>query len=81
MTIVLWPTSLVNAQNETVQYGKENLERDYCDGYNISIILKDVPEQYKLYLWGYYFGNWHVVDSTEVKNGKATFRKNSSAKK
>ena len=81
LTIVLWPTSSVNAQNETVMYGKENLERDYCDGYNISIILKDVPDQYKLYLWGYYFGNWHVVDSTEVKNGKATFRKNSSAKK
>ena len=78
---LFWGTAgMVCAQSEKVQYGKENLERDYCDGYNISVILKDVPDHYKLYLWGYYFGNWHVVDSTEVKNGKATFRKKSSAK-
>ena len=80
LALVLGMAGTVRAQNETVQYGKENLERDYCDGYNISIVLKDVPDHYMLYLWGYYCGNWGVVDSTEVKNGKACFRKNSSAK-
>ena len=80
LTLVLGTAGTVCAQNETVQYGKDNLERDYCDGYNISIVLKDVPDHYMLYLWGYYCGNWGVVDSTEVKNGKACFRKNSSAK-
>ena len=80
LALVLGTAGTVRAQNGTVQYGKENLERDYCDGYNISIVLKDVPDHYMLYLWGYYCGNWGVVDSTEVKNGKACFRKNSSAK-
>ena len=80
LALVLGTAGVVRAQSEAVQYGKENLERDYCDGYNISIVLKDVPDHYMLYLWGYYCGNWGVVDSTEVKNGKACFRKNSSAK-
>jgi len=80
LTIVLWPASSLNAQNETVVYGKENIARDYCDGYNISIIIKDVPDHYKLYLWDYDFGNWRLIDSAEVRNGKASFRKKCSTK-
>ena len=81
LALVLGTAGTVCAQNKTVQYGKENLQRDYCNGYNISITLKDVPDHYRLYLWGYKCGDWRVVDSTEVKNGKASFRKNSSTKK
>lgn len=80
LTVVLWPASSVNAQNETVQYGNENIARDYCNEYNISIIIKDVPDHYVLHLWDYDFGNWRLIDSTEVRNGKATFRKKSPSK-
>lgn len=80
LAVFFWPAGPVNAQNETVQYGKENIARDYCDEYNISIIIKDVPDHYVLHLWDYDFADWRLIDSTEVRNGKATFRKKSSSK-
>ena len=80
MAVVLWPASSVNAQNETVVYGKENIARDYCDEYNISIKIKDVPDHSVLHLWDYDFGNWRLIDSTEVRNGKASFRKKNPPK-
>ena len=80
LTLLFWPAGSVNAQNETVQYGKENIARDYCDEYNISIKIKDVPDHYMLYLWDYDFGRSRLIDSTEVRNGKASFRKKSPSK-
>jgi len=80
LALVLGTAGALRAQNETVQYGKENIKRDYCDGYNISIKIKDVPDHSVLNLWDYDFGNWRLIDSTEVRNGKATFRKKSSSK-
>ena len=42
LALVLGTVGTVCAQNKTVQYGKENLERDYCTGYNITVYCKAI---------------------------------------
>lgn len=72
LALVLGTAGTVCAQNKTVQYGKENLERDYCTGYNITV---NTGKQNKptLYLYAAQFGGWQFVDSTVVENGTAVF--------
>ncbi len=72
LALVLGTAGIVCAQSEAVQYGKENLERDYCTGYTITV---NTGKQNKptLYLYAAQFGGWQFVDSTVVENGTAVF--------
>ena len=79
LTIVFWPTSPVNAQNETVQYGNENLERDYCTGYNIKVYC-NAPDNTVIYLYEQDIVRMQAVDSAFLKKGKAVFSKNVPSK-
>ena len=79
LAVVFWPASSVNAQNETVQYGKENIARDYCAGYNITV--KSTPDcDSKLYLYSISFGKSQLVDSAVFENETASFTAKINAK-
>jgi len=78
LIIVLWPASSVNAQNETVQYGKENIARDYLTEYKITV--KCDIEDNNVYLYDCLFGHWRLIDSAIVTDGKAVFSRKCPAK-
>ena len=71
LAVVLWPASSSYAQNETVQYGKENIARDYLTEYKITV--NSDFEGYTFYLYDCLFGEWQLIDSAVVTNGKAVF--------
>jgi thiol-disulfide isomerase/thioredoxin len=75
LALVLGTAGMVYAQNETVQYGKENLERDYCTGYNIKVYC-NAPDNTVIYLYEQDIVRMQVVDSAFLKKGKAVFSKN-----
>lgn len=72
LALVLGTAGALHAQSEAVQYGKENLSRDYCTGYTITV---NTEKQNKptLYLYAAQFEGWQFVDSTVVENGTAVF--------
>ena len=74
LALVLGTAGTVCAQNKTVQYGKENLERDYCTGYNITVYCK-APDNTVVYLYEQDIVKMQVVDSAFLKKGKAVFSK------
>ena len=78
LAVVLWPASSSYAQNETVQYGKENIARDYLTEYKITV--NSDFEGYTFYLYDCLFGEWQLIDSAVVTNGKAVFSKKCPAK-
>lgn len=78
LAVVLWPAGWVNAQNEAVDYGKENIARDYLTEYKITV--NSDLEGYTMYLYNCFFGEWQVVDSAAVTNGKAVFARKCPAK-
>lgn len=79
LALVLGTAGMVRAQNETVQYGKENIARDYCTGYNITV--KSTPDCHSmLYLYSTLFGRWQLVDSTVFEKGTASFTAKVNAK-
>ena len=71
LVVVLWPAGSVNAQNETVQYGKENIARDYLTSYKITVSSDGEGEN--VYLYDCLFGQWRIIDTAAVTNGKAVF--------
>ncbi len=79
LALVLGTAGVVCAQSETVQYGKENLERDYCTGYNITVYCK-APDNTVVYLYEQDIVRMQVVDSAFLKKGKAVFSKNVPSK-
>ena len=79
LAVVLWPAVSVTAQNEAVVYGKENIARDYCTGYNITV--KSTPDCHStLYLYSTLFGKSQLVDSAVFENGTASFTAKVNAK-
>lgn len=78
LAVVLWPAGQGNAQNETVQYGKENITRDFLTEYKITV--NSDLEGYTLYLYDCLFGEWQLLDSAAVTNGKAVFARKCPAK-
>jgi len=79
LALVLGTAGTVCAQNETVQYGKENLARDYCTGYTITVNTGKQNNP-TLYLYSAQFGGWKFVDSAVVENGTAVFTAKTAAK-
>jgi len=63
------------AQSETVQYGNEDLARDYSKSYKITI-KSDKEVNTPVTLYSYLFGELNVVDNTTISKGKAIFSKN-----
>ena len=70
LALVLGTAGTTCAQDGTVQYGKENLERDYCSGYNITVYCK-APDNTVVYLYEQDIVKMQVVDSAFLKKGKA----------
>ena len=78
LAVILWPACSLYAQNETVQYGNENISRDYLTKYTITV--NSDAEGDNVYLYGCLFGQWQIMDTAVVKNGKAVFSGNCPAK-
>ena len=73
LAVILWSASSLYAQNETVQYGKGNIARDYCAGYNIKVYCK-APDGSVAYLYKFDILDTKLVDSAIFKKGKAVFK-------
>lgn len=73
LAVIFWPAGMVNAQNETVPYGKENLQRDYCKNYKITIKADKQYDDTPLYLYSCSFEKQKLIDSVVLKNGQAVF--------
>lgn len=76
--------SLANAQSAGARISCKGgistvVERNnLIDSYRINVGLKDavvLPENGKLYLYAFQFGEKVLVDSTRIKNGRAVFKK------
>lgn len=78
LALVLGTAGTVCAQNVTVQYGKENISRDYSKGYKITIDA-DKECNTPLSLYSCFFGKWELVDNASFSKGKAIFSKNASS--
>ena len=79
MAVVFLPAGSVNAQDETVVYGEENIARDYCSSYKIGITCKE-PCNSVVYLSKLIFNQIELVDSAVIKNGKAVLSKSVTPK-
>ena len=79
LAVIFWPAGMVNAQNETIVYGKENIARDYCNSYKIGITCKESCNSV-VYLSKIFFNQIELVDSAVLKNGKAVLSKAVSPK-
>ena len=78
LTLILGTAGTVCAQNEAVQYGKENISRDYCKGYKITI-NSDKESNTPISLYSCLFGEWQLMDNTAISKGKAIFSKTVSS--
>lgn len=78
LALVLGTVGMACAQQQEVQYGKENISRDYCKGYKITI---NADKEYNtpIALYSCLFGEWQLMDNTVVSKGKAIFSKTVSS--
>ena len=80
LALVLGTAGVACAQDGTVQYGKANLQRDYCKNYKITIKADKQYDDTSLYLYSYSFGETSLIDSAFLKNGQAVFMGKASTK-
>ena len=74
LALVLGTAGTVSAQQQEVQYGKENISRDYCKGYKITINAEKECNS-PIALYSCLFGEWELMDNTAISKGKAVFSK------
>ena len=74
LALVLGTAGTVSAQQQEVQYGKENISRDYCKGYKITINAEKECNS-PMALYSCLFGEWELIDNTVISKGKAIFSK------